>query len=131
MAEKTHDTNPQRLSSRTADVRTQRGDHEDCGKQPARGDLPAELSRPARRALAGAGIVNLEQLTTLGEAEVLELHGVGPKALGQLSRALKARGQTFADGKSRREHRDEKNGAYAVVGPKCCKRSRSTSAEGV
>ena len=62
-------------------------------------DLPSELSQPARRALAGAGIQRLEQLTTFSEAEVKQLHGIGPNALVQLRRALDARGLSFADQK--------------------------------
>ena len=62
------------------------------------GDLPPELGRPARRALAGAGYRRLEQLDGLEESEVGGLHGVGPKALGQLRRALASRGLSFARG---------------------------------
>ena len=64
-------------------------------------DLPTELGRPARRALAGAGYRRLEQLAGLDESEVGGLHGVGPKALGQLRRALAARGLSFAGEKDR------------------------------
>jgi hypothetical protein len=63
----------------------------------AAGNLPAELAKPARRALVGAGYVRLEQLTTVSEAEIGRLHGMGPKALEQLRRALAARGQSFAE----------------------------------
>ena len=59
-------------------------------------DLPAGLSKPARRALAAAGYTRLEQLTEVSEAEVMKLHGMGPKALDQLRRALAARNQRFA-----------------------------------
>jgi hypothetical protein len=59
-------------------------------------DLPRGLSRPARRALDRAGYARLEQLTGITEAEVLRLHGMGPKALDQLRGALAARGQSFA-----------------------------------
>jgi hypothetical protein len=59
-------------------------------------DLPSGLSRPARRALDRAGYARLEQLTGITEAEVLRLHGMGPKALDQLRGALAARGQSFA-----------------------------------
>jgi len=62
-------------------------------------DLPLELAQPARRALAGAGIQRLEQLTKFSEAEVKQLHGIGPNALAQLRRALSARGLSFVDGK--------------------------------
>jgi hypothetical protein len=63
---------------------------------PAEGDLPIELASPARRALMAAGYRRLEQLASLSEAEVARLHGVGPNALGQLRRALAARGLSFA-----------------------------------
>ena len=68
---------------------------EQLGSEPE-SDLPSELARPARRALAGAGYVRLEQFTELSEAEVLRLHGMGPRALDQIRRALAARGQSFA-----------------------------------
>jgi hypothetical protein len=60
-------------------------------------DLPAALAKPARRALAAAGYLRLEQFTKVGEAEVHRLHGMGPKALDQIRRALAATGQSFAD----------------------------------
>jgi hypothetical protein len=60
-------------------------------------DLPAGLASPARRALAGAGYVRLEQLTTVSEADLLKLHGMGPKALDQIRNALAERGQSFAE----------------------------------
>ncbi len=60
-------------------------------------DLP-KLSQPAQRALAGAGITRLEQLTRLSEAEIKRLHGIGPNALKQLRSALEQRGLSFADG---------------------------------
>jgi hypothetical protein len=66
-------------------------------------DLPIELSKPARRALVEAGYWRLEKLTELSEAEVKQLHGVGPKALDQLRRALDTHGLSFADGKRRKE----------------------------
>jgi hypothetical protein len=66
-------------------------------------DLPIELAAPARRALVGAGYLRLDQLTKLSEAEIKQLHGVGPNALKQLRRALDARGLSFADRKNREE----------------------------
>lgn len=51
-------------------------------------DLPTTLSRPAQRALAGAGYSRLEQFTQLSEADILQLHGMGPKALEQIRCAL-------------------------------------------
>lgn len=64
-------------------------------------DLPAGLSEPARRALAGAGYWRLEQLTKVSEAELKRLHGMGPKGIEMLRRALEAKGLSFADRKNR------------------------------
>lgn len=44
-------------------------------------DLPGGLSKPALRALHGAGYVQLQQFSKLTEAELLQLHGLGPKAI--------------------------------------------------
>ena len=55
------------------------------------------VESPARRALAAAGYTRLEQLTQISEAELRRLHGMGPKALDQLRRALATSGRTFAD----------------------------------
>lgn len=60
-------------------------------------NFPAGLSRPARQALAAAGYDRLEQLVGASETDILKLHGMGPKGLDQLRRALAARGQSFAD----------------------------------
>ncbi|MFD2170470.1 DNA-binding protein [Tumebacillus lipolyticus] len=59
-------------------------------------DLPTGLSKPALRALTQAGYVRLEQFTKLREADVLQLHGMGPKGIDQLRRALTAKGLSFA-----------------------------------
>lgn len=59
-------------------------------------DLPAGLAAPARRALDAAGIQRLEQLTKVREAEIKQLHGIGPNALDQLRRALVAKDLSFA-----------------------------------
>ena len=66
-------------------------------------DLPIELAAPARRALVGAGYLRLEQLTKVSEAEIKQLHGIGPNAIKQLRRALGAKGLSFAGGKTRKE----------------------------
>jgi hypothetical protein len=60
-------------------------------------DLPLKLGKPAQRALAAAGYVRLEQLTKVSEAQLLQLHGMGPKALAQLRDALTKQGLAFAD----------------------------------
>ena len=60
-------------------------------------DLPAKLSQPAQRALAGAGIKNLKQLSKFSETEIKQLHGIEPNALNQLLTALAAKGLSFAE----------------------------------
>ena len=62
-------------------------------------DLPNNLSAPAQRALAGAGIQNLKQLTQFTEAEIKKLHGMGPNAIGKLRQALAEKGLAFASDK--------------------------------
>ena len=57
--------------------------------------FPEGLSNPARRALAGADIENLEQLAQHSEAEISQLHGIGPSALELLRNALQASGLSF------------------------------------
>jgi hypothetical protein len=64
--------------------------------QPPIGDLP-KLAAPATRALNAAGIQRLEQLTHFTEADIKQLHGIGPNALDRLRRALAASGLSFAD----------------------------------
>jgi hypothetical protein len=67
---------------------------------PQESDLPTGLSQPALRALTGAGYLRLEQLSKVSEAEVKQLHGMGPKGIEQLRRALEARGMSFASPKA-------------------------------
>ena len=71
--------------------------HEVLGSEQPASDLPSGLGKPALRALAAAGYVRLKQFTTVSEAEVLKLHGMGPKAMEQLREALASKGQGFAD----------------------------------
>lgn len=65
-------------------------------REPLESDLPKELASPARRALAQAGFMRLDQLAGHREDEISRLHGMGPKALDQLRRALSAKGLSFA-----------------------------------
>jgi hypothetical protein len=69
------------------------------GGKSVSGDLPPKLGAPAERALANAGIKNLKQLTKFTEAELKQLHGVGPNAVGKLSQALAEKGLAFAEKK--------------------------------
>jgi len=61
--------------------------------------FPAGMSQPSLRALSGAGYTSIDQLTQVSEAELKKLHGMGPKALELLRKALAEKGQTFASGK--------------------------------
>ena len=63
-------------------------------------DLP-KLAAPAQRALAGAGIQRLQQLIKFSEGEIKQLHGIGPNALTQLRRALRAKGLSFSNEKKK------------------------------
>jgi hypothetical protein len=62
-------------------------------------DFPSALSNPALQALHAAGYMRLDQLTTVTEAGVLALHGMGPKGIRILREALAAKGKSFADPK--------------------------------
>jgi len=62
--------------------------------QHANGGLP-KLAAPAQCALAAANIQQLEQLTRFTEADIKQLHGIGPNALDTLRRALAAKGLSF------------------------------------
>jgi hypothetical protein len=61
---------------------------------PPKSDLP-KTSVPATRALELAGITRLAQLTKMTEAELLALHGIGPKAVRIWREALAERGLAF------------------------------------
>ena len=69
------------------------------------GDIPANIAKPAQRALAAAGIDKLDQLTKISEEELSKLHGMGPKALGILRDALAAKGKSFSGGEKDRPAR--------------------------
>ncbi|ODG92372.1 MULTISPECIES: DNA-binding protein [Bacillaceae] len=57
--------------------------------------LPNGLAKPAIRALTSEGYLQLEQFTQLSEAEVLKLHGMGPKAIMTIKNALEENGLSF------------------------------------
>lgn len=67
----------------------------DTAAEQSAGDLPAAIGKPATRALLGAGWSTLEQIATHTEAELLALHGVGPKAVRILSAALAEKGMSL------------------------------------
>ena len=60
-------------------------------------ELP-RMGQPAKRALAELGVTTLAQAQAMSEAELLAMHGVGPKAVSILRAALAAQGKDLAPG---------------------------------
>ncbi len=58
------------------------------------GDLP-RIGRPATGALLEQGVTSLAQVAQWREADLLALHGVGPKAVAILGAALAKAGLRF------------------------------------
>jgi len=54
--------------------------------------FPRGIGRPATDALLAAGYTDLTQLDGMAEADLLRLHGVGPRAVAVLREALTQRG---------------------------------------
>ncbi|TDT33825.1 hypothetical protein ACF3NT_07255 [Naumannella halotolerans] len=71
---------PSRLTQRTGTDRT---------------ELPDRLGKPALRALAQAGISDLDAVAGHSRTELSALHGVGPRAIGILAELLAADGRDF------------------------------------
>ncbi|WP_437314827.1 DNA-binding protein [Sorangium sp. So ce385] len=67
-------------------------------KEQPESSLPKGIGKPATRALALMGVSRLDQVARFSEAQLLSLHGVGPKAIGVLKAALEAQGKSFAKG---------------------------------
>lgn len=61
-------------------------------------DFPQGMGNVAIRELKHAGYMRLEEFAGVSEADLLKLHGVGPKALGVLRTALAERGLSFKGG---------------------------------
>lgn len=59
-------------------------------------EFPREIGAPARRALALNGYSTFDQLTGVTAADLLSLHGVGPKAVRILSECLAEQGRGFS-----------------------------------
>lgn len=60
-------------------------------------EFPRSLGKVAPRELANSGITRYEQLTERSERELLDIHGVGPKAIRILREELAARGLSLRD----------------------------------
>ena len=65
-----------------------------AARKPEAGFL-AGLAAPARRALEGAGLTTLAKLAKKSEAQVMELHGMGPNAMAKLRASLEKAGLSF------------------------------------
>ncbi|MFC3997054.1 hypothetical protein ACFOVU_14070 [Nocardiopsis sediminis] len=61
-------------------------------------EFPHGIGKVARRELAAHGYTRYEQLTRVTPADLLAIHGVGPKAVRILGAELAARGLSFAAG---------------------------------
>jgi predicted flap endonuclease-1-like 5' DNA nuclease len=59
-------------------------------------ELPRGIGKPATRALNNEGITTLEQAASYMEAQLLPLHGVGPKAIKVLREAFAQHNLGFA-----------------------------------
>jgi DNA-directed RNA polymerase alpha subunit len=55
----------------------------------------SKLSNPARSALEAKGITTLTELATYSEREILKLHGMGPRSIPTLRKALMDVGLSF------------------------------------
>lgn len=58
-------------------------------------DFPEKLSAPAIRALLGAKVTSLKQLTRHTEREIAGLHGMGPKGVEMLKKSLRSKKLAF------------------------------------
>lgn len=59
------------------------------------GDLPNEIGKTAARELSLNGITSLQQVAAHSRKELLAIHGVGPKAIDSLGKALAAKGLDY------------------------------------
>ncbi|APU18029.1 MULTISPECIES: hypothetical protein [Actinoalloteichus] len=60
-------------------------------------EFPQRIGKTARRVLALNGYTRYAQLTGVTRAELLRLHGIGPKGIRILDEELTLRGLAFAD----------------------------------
>jgi predicted flap endonuclease-1-like 5' DNA nuclease len=58
-------------------------------------EFPRAMGRPANAALVNRGISTLEQVTQYTEKELLQIHGVGPKAIRVLNEHLATQGRSL------------------------------------
>ncbi|RAK43707.1 hypothetical protein BHU61_12465 [Macrococcus epidermidis] len=65
-------------------------------KQVNKMELP-KISKPALRALGSINVKTLEDVTKYSEAELLALHGFGPKAIRILKEVMEEQGLKFKE----------------------------------
>jgi len=58
-------------------------------------EFPVRLGKVARRELAVHGYTRFDQLPAVTAADLLQIHGVGPKAIRILDEEMAARGLAF------------------------------------
>ena len=63
---------------------------------PEVSELTPRIGKVARRGLAAHGITTYERLAACTTRELLEIHGVGPKAVRILAEELEVSGLAFA-----------------------------------
>jgi len=66
----------------------------------AQTEFPRSIGKVAARALAAHGFTRFDQLTRVRPETLLEIHGVGPKAVGILREELATRDLSFAGTRS-------------------------------
>ena len=64
-------------------------------------ELPSNLSQPAHRALANAGISTLDDIGRFTEREIRALNGMGPAGLKILKESMARVGVEFSEGNER------------------------------
>jgi DNA-directed RNA polymerase alpha subunit len=75
--------------------------------KPQNHEFPKAIGNPATNALLHAGYTKLEQLTQMTEKEILNLHGVGPKAVAILRETLAEKGLSFAPATAKRKQQGD------------------------
>ena len=63
-------------------------------RKPSAGFL-SKIGAPARRALERESIITLANLSERSEAELLQMHGIGPSSIPKLRKALEENGMRF------------------------------------
>ena len=68
---------------------------------PVQTEFPRSIGRVAARELAAHGYTRYDHLAAVTAKELLQIHGVGPKAVAILREELATRGLDFGSAKSR------------------------------